>query len=203
MDAQKREAKELAKHLPLKKKIEHIWLYYKWWIIGAVIVAMLIAHTIYTVVTRLSYDMEMALYTQEYVSETKIAALEEYFSAFVPDVDGDGEKTVAVHAISVGLIGEEEGYAAVRTKISMELLTGAYPVFLVDDEFYEFLQLEGYQGAIESFREMNVLPEVCEILGIPDGKNLYWGTAIPYNDDANATHDMAVEVEKQLFGERE
>ncbi len=202
MDKQRKEAKELAKNLPFQKKVEHIWMYYKWWIISAIVVVALLVGTIYDVMTRPSYDMEMALYSKKYISENTVAALEEYLSPMVPDLDGDGERAVKIYAVSIDLIGEEEGTAAVQTKLSTEILTGAYPVFLVDDGFYEILQLDGYRGAIESFREINEIKELSEILHLDGDEKMYWGTAVPYDDASVDVYDGAVQMETEIFGPR-
>ncbi len=202
MDKQRKEAKEMAKNLPFPNKVEYIWMYYKWWIISAIVVVALLAGTIHEIMTRPSYDVEMAFYSQKYINDDTVVALEEYLSSYVPDLDGDGESTIKIYAVSIDLIGVEEGTAAVRTKLSTEILTGAYPVFLVDDGFYQMLQLDGYRGAIESFREINEVKEFSEILHLDAGEKMYWGTTVLYDDVSVKVYDVAVQMETEIFGPR-
>lgn len=208
MDKQAREAKEMAKNLPWKDKIAHIWTYYKWWIIGVTAAVFLIGGTIYEVVTRPTYDLEIGYYSDKFVSEETVAAMEEYFAQFVEDIDGNGQQTVKIYAVSASMMGgSAEGQMAIQSKFMAELSAGSYPVFFFDDMFYETMHQDSYDGTMESFRDMAENAEMKEKFQIPDGSHVYWATRALYQNEAKkeekaAVHDHAFRTEEKIFGPR-
>lgn len=208
MDRETREARQMAKNLPFKAKMAHIWTYYKWWILGTIAAVLLIGGTIYEVVTRPSYDLEIGYYSEKYVSDETLQAMESYFSQFVEDIDGDGQKTVKIYSVSASMAGESaEAQMAIQTKFMAELSAGSYPVFFFDETFYQMLQQDSYQGTMESFRDMAENPEMRQAFEIEDGTHVYWATRSLYQSEEDkeekcAAHDLAVRMELSAFGKR-
>ena len=206
MDREAREARQMAKNLPFKAKMAHIWTYYKWWILGTVAAVLLIGGTIYEVLTRPSYDLEIGYYSEKYVSDETIQAMESYFSQYVEDIDGDGQKTVKIYSVSSSMAGESaEAQMAIQTKLMAELSAGSYPVFFFDETFCQMLQQDSYEGTMESFRDMAENPEMCEAFGLEEGTHVYWATRSLYQNETNkedkqAEHDLAVSIEQSAFG---
>ncbi len=209
MDRQTQEARKMAKELPFWAKVDHIWTYYKWWFIGAAAIILLVGGTIHERLTRPVYDMEIAFYSEDYVSQEKLAALEEYIAPFITDLDGDGEKRVKVYSVSAAMVDEGgNGLATIQSKLAIELISGSYPVFFFDDVFYEILQMEAYRQTMESYREMSSFPDLQEILQVPEGEHVYWATRSLYEQEEGemesiALHDMAAETETLIFGPRD
>lgn len=207
MDKQAREARRMAKELPLKAKISYIWTYYKWWIISISAAVLLIGGTAYEMATRPTYDLEIGFYSEKYMDEESIAALEEYFSQFVEDTDGDGKQTVRIYNTSISMMGGSgEGEMAIQSKFMAELSSGAYPVFMFDDYFYQIMQGESYHDTMESFRNIGAL-NLPENIHIPENNHIYWATRALYANESKkeskvSLHDKTVELEYRIFGER-
>lgn len=208
MDKQAREARKMAKELPFREKVAHIWMYYKNWIIGSIIAAILIGTTAYQMVTRPSYDLELNFYSDKMLSEESVAALEQYIAGFVEDVDGDGEVTVKIYTNFASILGGgAEGTYAIQTKLMSELTAGEYSIYLFDESYSEQMTQGMYEGCMESMRNVSEVPELQALLKLPEGTNIYWGTRSLYETESEKeekilAHDRAVAVEEAIFGER-
>ncbi len=208
MDKQTREARAMVKDMPLKEKIAHIWLYDKWWIIGITIVLLLIFGTVYEVMTRPTYDLEIGFYSEKYFSDETLAAMEEAIAPYVSDTDGDGEKTVKIYNVSLSAMGGQnsgEGAMAIQTKFMAELSTGAYPVFFFDDYFYEMMEGESYRDTMDSLRSLRTLPQFDAILSQNGDAAVYWGTRALYENEKSkeervAEYERTTKLEQAIFG---
>ncbi|MBQ2615083.1 MAG: hypothetical protein IJB80_07165 [Clostridia bacterium] len=209
MDKQAREAKQMVKELPFRDKVAHIWTYYRGIIITVLVIVLAIGGTAYQIATRPSYDLEISCYTKVGMTEEAIAALESYFAEYVEDLDGDGEKTVKIYDNVAASMGpEQDGVVIMQQKFTVEIAAAQYPVFLLDESFAAVAGKGDLDGTMESFRSIKTAPEIAEILNLPEGQELYWSTRILYENEQDkpeslAKHQMAVAIEKALFGERE
>lgn len=198
----------MVKNMPLKEKIAHIWLYDKWWIISITVVLLLIFGTVYEVMTRPTYDLEIGFYSEKYFSDETIAAMEEAIAPYVSDADGDGEKTVKIYNVSLSAMGGQnsgEAAMAIQTKFMAELSTGAYPVFFFDDYFYEMMEGENYRDTMESMRSLRDLPQFDAILSQNGDAAVYWGTRALYESEKDKKervleHERAAALEQAVFG---
>ena len=131
MDKQAREARDMVKNMPLKEKIAHIWLYDKWWIIGITVVLLLIFGTVYEVMTRPTYDLEIGFYSEKYFSDETLAAMEEAIAPYVSDTDGDGEKTVKIYNVSLSAMGgQNSGEAAMAIRPARTRCSSLTTIFM-------------------------------------------------------------------------
>ncbi len=209
MDKQAREAKQMAKELPFRDKVAHIWTYYRGIIITVLVIVLAIGGTAYQIATRPSYDLEISCYTKVGMTEEAIAALETYLAEYVEDLDGDGEKTVKIYDNVAASMGpEQDGVVIMQQKFTVEIAAAQYPVFLLDESFAAVAGKGDLDGTMESFRSVKDSPEIAEILNLQEGQDLYWSTRLLYENEQDkpeslAKHQMAVEIEKSLFGERE
>lgn len=207
MDKQAKEAKQMAKNLPLKEKIGYIWLYYKWWIISVIALVLVIGGTVHEMVTRPKYDLEIAYYTEKSVPEETIVKLEEYFAQFVEDFDGDGNKAVRIYLTSMALGGENpEAQMALQMKFTAELSAGTYPVILSDEYFNEVLLQESYVGVGDKERAFTEVEALAEISGAEEGNNVYWRTRALYENEKKKEerviqYQNSSKTEKAIFGE--
>ncbi len=205
MDRQTLDARESAKKLPFGKKIAHIWMYYKGWIIAPLLVVLAIAYTVYEVKSRPDYDLEATFFSEILIGEEQLIALEEYLSPFVVDRNGDGKTNIKLHSASVAMMDHEiEGAITINTKFSTDMAAGSDPVILVDRAFYEILMQDVYAQAIEEPKELTAIPELKEKLALPDGEAVYWVTRALYQDEigdekATILHDTAVKTEEKIF----
>ena len=81
----------------MKKKLSHIWLYYKWYIIGAAVILLLVGNHISELRSREDPDHEVAVVTGAYISEGTRAELKKQLETMWDDADGDGEVRVNVN----------------------------------------------------------------------------------------------------------
>lgn len=208
MDRETREARKLFKKLSFKAKIEHIWIYYKWRIIVIAFLAISIPTTIIGIMNRPSYDIEIGMYTYKYVSQQKIDALEEYISRYTEDINGDGVKNVKIYSASVSMAGDTaQGQEAMRNKFVAEMTAGAYGALIFDDVFYQIMQYDSYITAVDSFREINAVTELDEILTMAEETEFYWSTRAIYDAEKKKEerineHNQIVKTEENIFGKR-
>ncbi len=212
MDKQSKEAKEMAKNLPLKDKLLYIWEYYKSWIIGIPIALILIGSTIYEIATRPTYDMEISLFSECYFSDEMIIEMENYISQFVDDVDGNGIKNVKIYPTNgpVNKTGDllvdsnKEAAVAIQTKFAAEITASSYPVYLLDDFFNNILDTPSYDGAFEKSVNINKSEELMNIVNPAQGKNIYWCTRALYEKEKDdekrlAEYELAQKVQQSIF----
>lgn len=206
MDKQAKEAKQMAKELPFKERIDHIWTYYKWRFIVGISVVLLIAFSIYQVVTKPTYDLEVVMYSDTFVSDESIINLENYLSQFVDDVDGDGEKTVDVISISTGGMDNNIEYqSGIQMKFVAELSADMYYPYILEGKFYELAQEEGYVDAFEEFTPVSDNEELSNIIDPSQSGGFHWSTRTLYDrnkekEDAEAKYNAAKELKNRVFG---
>ncbi len=206
MDQQRLDAKQMYKNLSFGKKLEHIWYYYKRSIIITILFLLLIGYATYEVMTKPEYDLEGTFYSEIYIGEEQIAALEEYLVQYVEDYNGDGVKNIKIHSASVAMLGNEvEGSIVVNNKFSAEMAAGVDPFVIVDSTFYNILMQDAYELAIEQPRELTAQMGFREEMQIKEDVKVYWVTRALYTnekDDQEAikTHDFVVKTEEKIFG---
>jgi len=81
----------------MKKKLSHIWLYYKWYIIVAAVIAVIAADHIWQVESRKEPDYYAAVVTGPYVSDAARDTLARQLAQLWPDRDGDGDTRITVN----------------------------------------------------------------------------------------------------------
>lgn len=205
MDQQSLDAKRMYKELSFGKKLEHIWFYYKRWIILPLLALMLIGYGAYEVASRPKYDLEGTFFSEIFINDEQVASIEKYLSQFVEDINGDGVCNVKIHSASVAMLGNEvEGSIVVNNKFSTEMAAGAEPFILVDSTFYEILQQDAYELAIEQPRELTENEEFNEKVKLSKETKVYWVTRALYSDEkddpeAIKSHDFVMKTEKKIF----
>lgn len=205
MDQQRIDAKKMYQELSFGKKLEHIWYYYKRSIIVTLLVLLLIGYAAYEVASRPKYDLEGTFFSDIYVSDEQIAALEEYLSQFVEDYNGDGAANIKIYSSSVAMLGNEvEGSMVVNTKFSTEMAAGADPFVIVDSTFHEILKQDAYELAIEDPQELTAMPGFREQMKIPEDTKVYWVTRALYSEEKEDPekvdfHNYVVKTEQKIF----
>ncbi len=205
MDKQAKEARKMAKDLPFKEKVSYIWMYYKWWIIGVLAVAIAISGTAHEIISRPIYDVEIAYYTDKPVSDDTIASMEEYFSQFIDDVDGDGQKSVKIYNSSLSIAGDDATMKmTIQSKFVAELASKAYPVYLFDDTFAEIIKQDTYKDSFDELIDISTYDELKQRFGIKDGEHVYWAARTLYQAEENdqkrqAEYAMIKAAEKNAF----
>ena len=80
----------------MKKKLEHIWYYYKWYFAVGVMILSVVLSFISERAAMVEPDWKIGLVTRQYVTEEEREALAVRFCDILPDRDGDGETLVNV-----------------------------------------------------------------------------------------------------------
>ncbi len=81
----------------MKKKLEHIWYYYKWYFLGALLILLPLLDFLSEKASRVTPDYQIGLVTAEYITEADRDALACSFAARLSDRDGDGQTLVHVN----------------------------------------------------------------------------------------------------------
>lgn len=172
MDKQAREAKEMVKNMSVKEKLAHFWNYYKIHTIVTLVVLALIGVTVYQVVTKEEYDLEIEFYGTRMISEEQAAALEDYLKEYVDDIDGDGEKTVKI--IRTGSMAEMGAAGYGNMKFTAELAAGQYTTYILNEEMYDSFSKNDDGMFIKSF-DIRENPKCVDLLGMSDeDEPTYW-----------------------------
>ena len=206
MDKQAKEAKAMAKELPLQQKIDHIWTYYKWRFIIGISIVLMIIFSIYQAVTKPSYDLEVVIYSDTFVSDEAVENLEKYISQFVEDVDGDGEKTVdVIYMSTVGMDSNVEYQSGIQMKFIAELSSDMYYPYIIEGKFYELANMEGYVDAFEGFTPVPENEELSKIIDPAQNGDFYWTTRALYDrfkekEDVVTKYNAAKELRSRVFG---
>lgn len=207
MDQQRLDAKKMYKELSFREKVDHIWYYYKRWIILPLLALCVVVYGCYEILSRPQYDLEGTFFSKIYITDEQIAELEEYLSQFIEDYNGDGVCNVKIYSSSIAALGNEiEGSIVVNNKFSAQMAAGADPFVIVDSTFYEILKYDAYESAIEKPLELTAKEGFREQMKIPEDTKVYWVTRALYSGEKDdreriQEYDFIVKTEEKIFGE--
>ena len=133
---------ESAPVMTKEERKENFWYYNKGKVIFTLIIAAVLAVLVVQCATRPTYDGDVVLFTYDTYYTDHVNLMEDYFSLFFEDKNGDGKITVNVTNCSydknVTMNFQSNQNAA--TKLSSILLGQRETVlFLLDKESYDFL----------------------------------------------------------------
>lgn len=195
MDKQTREAKEMTKQLPKKERLKNFWYYNRTFVLIGIFAALVLAFTLYECTHQAQYDLEVFYITQGPVSTETTTKMQDYFAQFIEDTNADGLKTVLVSSISATDGTDAQMMIAAQTKFMAELSDGEAGAFIVDKNFYELLNEEGYKDAVENTYILSDNADLKAQFGFLDDP-LYYVTKALYDrekDDVDKllAHDNA------------
>lgn len=182
MDKQSKEAKEQVKKLPLKKKLEHFWDYYKVHTLAVVIAVISIVTTAVQCARRIDYDLEVSAYTCYGLLEEDIALLTDVIRDQIYDINGNASVDIRIlqnftNIKDEGQLGETG--QIVLQKLNAQLTVNECPGYIMD-ESYKDLILEGFPDGVKSAVKISEIPELKEKLSLVEGSSLYWVTMVEY-----------------------
>lgn len=132
-----------------QKKIAYIWDYYKWVLIGALLIILAVVTTVRQVNQRVSYDTQMLFAGTLSASDENKQQFSNLLHPFVSDTNQDGESNLLLTFCSLTQENMEIDSALV-SKVQAVLIEGETTVFLVNSYF---LQVLGEQGAFADLPE--------------------------------------------------
>ncbi len=203
MDSQAREAREMTKQLPFKKRLVNFWFYNKWVVVGVIFVILTIAMTIYEITNVQSYDSVVAVYTGDAVPEDTAGKIQAELSEYCNDVNQDGDISVSVTPMSGSHSRLSEEAVAVETRLMGELNAGTNDIYIVDKEYYDFLMDNDYGDCFSNVYPLNENGALMEKMGLSGEYYLLVRDLYPADDgkaDKRAAHNNAVAIYEHLAG---
>lgn len=202
MDKQTREARESVKQMKFSDRLKHFWYYNKIAVIVTVLIVAIVGYSVYQTVTATKYDLQIVYYGERSFTDEQIAALEEYLSNVIEDIDGNGEKNVSFNVYTSQGGDTSEYGIAIQQKYTTELYAGAYPVYIVSPKYYENFDPENDNDIADSVYEVNQSSVLREILGECDDER--WCVRSLYDNEkdnkkCNLIYNNAKIAEKALF----
>ncbi len=203
MDNQAREAKEMTKQLPFKKRLINFWFYKKWVVIAIIFVILTIALTIYEITNVPAYDALVAVYTGDAMPEETAAKLRAELQEFSNDINEDGQISVSVTPMSGSRDDGSEEAVAVETRLMSELNSGSNDLYIVDREYYDFLMDNDYGECFSHVYPLNENGPLMERLGLSGEYYLLVRDLYPAHEgkaDKRAAHNNAVAIYENIAG---
>lgn len=122
----------------MKKKLEHIWYYYKWYIFTALLVICVAVDFFGDIRQNQEPDARVSIVTVTPVSEETMDVLRTFFENACGDRNGDGTCLVEVNLYAYdgnADSGEDpDAYAAAAVHLASEVRAGETELFLSDAE---------------------------------------------------------------------
>ena len=139
----------------MKKKLEHIWYYYKWYILAAALVILVAANFVGELGQRRQPDGVVSIVTTSQVPEETVEEIRTLFETLWGDRNQDGVTDVEVNVYAYDGMGYSGGsaddYAAAAVHLASEIQAGTTDLFLSDaEELMRQAERLQYYGA---FRE--------------------------------------------------
>ncbi len=145
------------KDLTFKKKLEHIWFYYKWYIVAAAVLLFAVAVSMVQVLSKPNYDLTVLWSQSGRVSARTVELAAEELEKYCPDFNGDGEINVDVRFVgldeSTVVAPSEAGnstnsngefvdqYALMyKQQLLAEMAAGDSMIYIFDDHVYNMFK---------------------------------------------------------------
>lgn len=120
-------------------KWENFWYYYKYHVIAAIFVIVMIVVFIHDKLQQVDYDYQIAAITENSLSEEQISGLEKVFQSIADDRNKDGEVHVQImnYTISEDDNANYQVKMANQTKLMADFESGESMIFMYTDSVYE------------------------------------------------------------------
>lgn len=200
MDKQAKEAREQMKQLSKKEKWTNFWYYYKTHFIVGIIVVFLIAFTAVECAKKIDYDLSLSYYSASPIYGDGVTKLTEELKNCTEDINYNGNVDVYIASCYANPEDASEQTQAVMIKLQTELAVGDSMGYIVDKTYYEMLK-DTYSDCFEGFIPIGNIPEIREMLGISEDKELYWSVKCLYETEKDdekkiAAHENALKVQQ-------
>jgi hypothetical protein len=202
---------ELAGEMTKEEKRENFWFYNRGKVIFAIVVAAILAIMITQCATRPVYDGEVVLFTYDYYYSDQITLMENYFSLFFEDKNGDGKVRVDVINCAYDkniTVNNPQNQNTAQKLQTILFAQREKVIFLLDEESFKYLDSILDEG--ELFTEDKVMLgenfysncDKTENLPLPEGLRLvmreYDEATLEADKKVKASYDYAKEVLKRL-----
>jgi len=123
------------------EKLKNIWFHDKWYILGAIATAIVMAVCITQCATRPKYDLSTVIYSYNILGDDDCKLISDYLSKRCEDINGDGHALVNVVNCSYTEDTTDKQYVyTCNTKLQAILSTDSSALlFITDSKSYEYL----------------------------------------------------------------
>lgn len=141
--------------LKTKREIFLNWLYYaKWRIFAVAVLIAIVFYVVFTLVTVVRADYQVALLDEYYYEEGVIELMEEYIEQYAYDLNGDGEVVVELVSYTVADYDEDDPYSyydqlAFYTTFTADVSDGSSMIWLHTED--AFIAVDGESEDMEYF----------------------------------------------------
>ena len=177
-----------------KQKWQNFWFYYKWWVLAAVALIVMITIGVWQMLTTVQPDYLFVMVTRDVISDSCIESLEEDLGKCAEDLNGDGKIYVEVENLPLAQYagGTKNASAEMNSQKLMAYLVSADAMGYIFDEvcFDDYLaELKESADNGIFFDELNVSDSGYE------PTEHYWNWE---NNPKSSTY-WGVEMPKQLY----
>jgi uncharacterized protein YxeA len=126
--------------IEFKKKMQNYWFYYKIHTIVAVIAIIIVAVLVTQCVKTDRPDMTVMMISKNVsLTEEQVQKVQNMLSKYTADTNNDGKKIVTLDVITIDDDNNAQMAMASRQKMTAEIAATDNTVYILDDEFYNFL----------------------------------------------------------------
>lgn len=196
--------------VPREKRPAHIWLYYKWHILGAFL-AVVIAAGMLQPLWAGRVDLSILWLSESHDLETD-TALEARLKELPLDVDGDGRSRCLVHYVR--FTGEEGRLTDEQMELVTLVATGEFNVYLASGEARDWLEAHEIMGSWGDFtgRGDDETPFCVPCGQLPVFRGEEWAgmagmylivAPMPAEEERQALYRRQMEAVKAFFEEKQ
>lgn len=122
-------------------KLKNIWFHDKWYILGVIAIAIIVAVCVTQCASKPKYDLSTVVYSYNILGDDDCKLIADYLSKRCKDVNGDGETLVNVVNCSYTEDSTDKQYIyTCNTKLQAILSTDASALlYITDAKSYEYL----------------------------------------------------------------
>ncbi len=123
-----------------KQKRENFWFYYKWHVLGGVLVVAILGFFIHDMASKRLPDLEISIVTSKMMPTSVLTAISEQLetNGAVSDINGDGSIVVQVNQYNISTDESDQtvdysAQMAGTVKLSADIQEGISPIFITDN----------------------------------------------------------------------
>ncbi|WP_062104430.1 hypothetical protein [Bacillus niameyensis] len=161
----KRPLREILSEMTMQEKVNYIWEYYKYFILGSIIVLILIIYTVYSVVNKKDDILNIVLMTQ-YADPEQVELIKDtLYQELLTDEERDSSNII-IQTIRPNKDGKDIQGGMEMQKMVAELSAGYIDFFIADHDFFEQMNKDQQLMAYQNLEGISTIP-------FPDDRLLY------------------------------
>ena len=122
-----------------REKLENFWYYYKWYVIGGVVLLITLILGIHSCAQKANPDLYVLLAVDNSPNALLVEETETWLSGLTEDVNGDGESTA--HVMSTTTTDQWNGYSTAAMLVQAN--SGKAIMYILTDDTYAIMSENG------------------------------------------------------------